>query len=105
MTPKDQIIVRGFILLIFGAIIALLQSVLPAAAPIAVALYGCVQGLNKRLGARLRLFEWLASLVLAVLLWLVREPFAWILWGLGATMAGAGIYCLMLGWFASQHKP
>ncbi len=104
MNPQDENIIRGILLLGFGAIISLLQLVLPAAAPIALGVYGAVQGLNRRLPLQRRLIEALVAIAIAVVLWLIREPLGWLLWGLGATMAGAGLYCFLNGLFSPRRK-
>ncbi len=88
---KDQDLGRGVALLVAGAIMALLQLVLPAVAPLALAAYGIYRLMVKNYS------EFLVALLLAVLLWFLRDAFEWLLWIFGAGMAGFGLFYLIRG--------
>ena len=80
---------RGLAMLIAGAVMVLLKWVLPPVAPLAVAVYGAYQGLNRQYG------EGLAAIGLAIVLWYARGLVGWLLWLIGAAFVLAGLFFLI----------
>ncbi len=91
MTQREHDLGRGTALMIFGAVMVLLKWVLPPVAPLAIAAYGLYRLYHKEIG------EGLLGLALAVLLWVLRVPFGWLLWLLGAAMVAFGLFFLIRG--------
>lgn len=91
ITKKDQDLGKGTALLAAGAVMVLLKWVLPMVAPLALAAYGIY---------RLFMKDYIESgiaLAAAIVLWLLQTPVGWILWLMGAAMAGFGLFFLIRG--------
>ncbi len=82
---------RGLMLLISGGVTVLLKWVLPSVAPFAVVAYGVY-----RLYTRNFQEGGIAILVALLLLW-QRAAVGWLLWSVGALMAGLGLFLLIAG--------
>ena len=98
ISRKDQDMGRGIALIAASAVMVLLKLVLPAVAPLSLAAYGIYRVFMKDY------IESAVSLGLAVLFWFLMIPLGWLLWLIGAAMAGFRLFFLIRG-IRGQHLP
>lgn len=90
-SPGALSVGHGVVMIATGAGIVLLRWVLPAVAPVAIAVYG-VYLIGKH-----KFMEGFATIGGALLLWIFRGVLGGLLWWVGALMLGGGIFLLLRG--------
>lgn len=91
MPQTERDLGRGAALLVSGAVMVLLMLVVPYIAWIAVAAYGLYRLYLREIG------EGLVALAIAVLVFFLSGVLAFLIWILGALMAGTGLFFLIRG--------
>jgi len=91
LTRREQDVGRGVTLLAGSAVVMLLTLVLPPIVPLALGGYGIYRAISKNYP------EAAVAIGLGVGLWLLRGPVGWLMWSVGAAMAGIGLFFLIRG--------
>ena len=91
MTRREQDFGRGVTLLGGSAMVMLLTLVLPAVVPLGLGAYGLYRLYSKNYT------EAGVAIGMAVVLWLLRGAVGWLLWVIGAAMAGLAIFFIIRG--------
>ncbi len=91
ISRKDQDLGRGVALMVAGAVMVLLEWVVPTVAPLALAAYAIYRLFMRNFP------EGGVALLIAVGLWFLSPVIGWMLWLFGLGMAGCGLFFLIRG--------